>query len=98
MAKLLQTQNEYRLYPKRSQLCNCCHREFVSEPFVFETKFYVRGVVIHKVRCWRCVRSKEAVELIYNNWPNLYIMLKGGQFYYLDFRCHLVDFFRSEAE
>ena len=83
MAKLLQTQNEYRLYPKRSQLCNCCHREFVSEPFIFETKFYARGVVIHKVRCWRCVRSREACELILKKWPFVFYMEKKGQFYYL---------------
>ena len=90
--------NEYKLYKKQRVKCGCCHREFVSEPFIFETKFYGRGVVTHKARCWRCVRSREACELIMNKWPNLYIMVKRGQFYYLDFRGHLVDFFRSEAE
>ena len=98
MAKLLQTQNEYRLYPKRSQLCNCCHREFVSEPFVFETKFYARGVVIRKVRCWRCVRSKEAVELIYNKWQGLYMITKKGGFYYLSYAPAVVELFARLSE
>ena len=98
MAKLLQTQNEYKLYKKQRIKCCCCHRVFVSEPFIIEKSFYPYGRYTYRARCWRCVRSREACELIMQKWPNLYIMLKRGQFYYLDFRGHLVDFFRSELE
>jgi len=98
MAKQLGNENHYRLFPKRVMRCGCCHRDFVSEPFILEVKLYAHNAIRTKARCWRCVRSREACELIMQKWPNLYIMLKRGQFYYLDFRGHLVDFFRSEAE
>jgi len=98
MAKLLGIDYVYKLYPKKHVKCSCCHREFVSEPFIKEYHIYRSSLKKERNRCWRCVRSLEACELIMQKWPNLYIMVKRGQFYYLDFRGHLVDFFRSEAE
>ena len=93
MAKLLRTETKYRLYPKLQMLCGCCHRKFVSEPFILEYKYYVHDKVTCKARCWRCVRSKEAVELIYNKWPGLYKITKKGQYYYLDYTDRVADVF-----
>ena len=85
MAKLLQTMNEYKLYKKKRVKCGCCHRDFVSEPFVMQTDFLRGGKTRRLARCWRCVRSKEACELIYNKWRGIYQIDKKGQFYYLSY-------------
>ena len=83
MAKLLTVKNEYKLYPKKHVKCGCCHRDFVSEPFIFELRLYSRGKFDLKARCWRCVRSREACELIIKKWPYCFRIEKKGQFYYL---------------
>jgi len=84
MAKLLHVQDEYKLYAKKQVKCSCCHREFVSEPFVIETKVYSPRKAIRSVRCWRCVRSREACELIRDKWKWAFVITKKGQFYYLN--------------
>ena len=83
MAKLLHVQDEYKLYAKKQVKCSCCHREFVSEPFVIETKVYSPRKAIRSVRCWRCVRSREACELIRQKWPGVYYSFKRGPYYHL---------------
>ena len=98
MAKLLQTEIVYNLYPKQHVKCGCCHREFVAEPFVREFKYHPGIKVTSKVRCWRCVRSKEAVELIYNKWHGLYMITKKGGFYYLSYAPGVVELFARLSE
>ena len=93
MAKLIFSTNEYKLYKKKRVKCGCCHREFVSEPFVLQTDFLRGGKTRRLARCWRCVRSREAVDLIYNKWPGLYKITKKGQYYYLDYTDRVADVF-----
>ena len=83
MAKLIYIINEYKLYLKKHVKCSCCHRDFVSEPFIMQVDFLTGGKVCRKARCWRCVRSREACELILKKWPFVFYMEKKGQFYYL---------------
>ena len=96
MAKLLTVKNEYKLYPKKHVKCGCCHRDFVSEPFIFELRLYSRGKFDFKARCWRCVRSREACELIIKYWPGTFRMVKKGQFYYLEHDDYLAKLFGDE--
>ena len=98
MAKLLGIDYVYKLYPKKHVKCSCCHREFVSEPFIMEIKVCYGRKVIHKARCWRCVRSREAVDLIYNKWPGLYMITKKGGFYYLSYAPAVVELFERLSE
>ena len=83
MAKLLQKIYAYKIYPKKTVRCGCCHREFVSEPFVMQTDFLRGGKTRRLARCWRCVRSREACELIMNKWPGIFQIQRHGQFYHL---------------
>ena len=96
MAKQLGIENHYRLFPKRVMRCGCCHRDFVSEPFILEVKLYAHNAIRTKARCWRCVRSREACELIIKYWPGTFRMVKKGQFYYLEHDDYLAKLFGDE--
>ena len=96
MSKLLQTMNEYKLYKKKRVKCSCCHRDFVSEPFVMQTDFLRGGKTRRLARCWRCVRSREACELIVKKWLGAFRMVKKGQFYYLEHDDYLAKLFGGE--
>ena len=98
MAKLIYSINEYKLYKKKRVKCGCCHRDFVSEPFVMYIQFYSGKIGKESNRCWRCVRSREAVDLIYNKWPGLYKITKKGQYYYLDYTDRVADVFTEMLE
>ena len=98
MAKLLGIDYVYKLYPKKHVKCSCCHREFVSEPFIKEYHIYRSSLKKERNRCWRCVRSREAVDLIYNKWPGLYMITKKGGFYYLSYAPAVVELFARLSE
>ena len=91
MAKLIYTLNVYKLYKKKRVKCGCCHRVFVSEPFVMQEDFLTGGKIRRLVRCWRCVRSREACELIYDKWPDVYTMTKKGQYFYLKYTIYMTS-------
>ena len=83
MAKLLGIDYVYKLYPKKLVKCSCCHREFVSEPFIKEYHIYRSSLKKERNRCWRCVRSREACELIMDKWLGIFQIQRHGQFYHL---------------
>ena len=98
MAKLIYSINEYKLYKKKRVKCGCCHREFVSEPFIIEWKGYSNGKITKKARCWRCVRSREACELIMQKWPGVYYSFKRGPYYHLVHNTGLSLFLEGGSE
>ena len=98
MVKLLFTQYRYKLFPKKHVICSCCHRDFVSEPFVMYIQFYSGQIGKESNRCWRCVRSREACELIMQKWPRIFYMVRKGQFYYLEHNRWMTGFLDGGSE
>ena len=54
-------------------------------------QFYSGKIGKESNRCWRCVRSREACELIYDKWPDVYTMTKKGQYFYLKYTIYMTS-------
>jgi len=69
---------------KKGTVCNRCHHERVSQPYIEQTSWYKANLRRSEIVCWRCVHDYDGVFAIKAKYGDFLTIEKRGPWWYLE--------------